>query len=119
MKKLAAVAIGLLVAAFSSVAMGREPNLSPRIVASTDLPREAHQTLERIKTGGPFPYQKDGIVFGNFERRLPPHERGYYHEYTVPTPKARDRGARRIIAGRAGEFYYTDDHYNSFKRIRE
>jgi ribonuclease T1 len=88
-------------------------------VALADLPHEAQQTLALIKDGGPFPYSRDGIVFGNYEKRLPLHERGYYREYTVPTPARRDRGARRIIAGRDQEFYYTADHYRSFRRIRE
>jgi len=83
------------------------------------LPREAQATLVLIQQGGPFPYAKDGAVFGNFEKRLPFRERGYYHEYTVPTPGSRDRGARRIIAGRGGEIYYTDDHYRTFRRIRD
>jgi len=89
------------------------------------LPAEARATLARIKAGGPFAYAKDGSVFGNREKRLPPHSRGYYREYTVTTPGARGRGARRIVAGAsgdargAGEYYYSDDHYNSFRRIRE
>ena len=82
------------------------------------LPKEARETLALIKRGGPFPYKQDGATFGNFEKRLPMRARGYYHEYTVPTPGARDRGARRIVAG-GGEYYYTDDHYRSFRRIRE
>ena len=88
-------------------------------VASTDLPREARQTLDLIKQGEPFPYERDGITFGNFEKRLPLHPRGYYREYTVKTPSRRDRGPRRIISGQGGEYYYTDDHYRSFRRIRE
>ncbi len=88
-------------------------------VALADLPPEAHTTLRLIDQGGPFPYRRDGVVFGNYERRLPMRPRGYYHEYTVPTPGARDRGARRIIAGNDGERYYTDDHYRTFRRIRE
>jgi ribonuclease T1 len=92
-----------------------------------ELPAEAFDTLARIRKGGPFPYRKDGTVFGNFERRLPLQERGYYREYTVKTPGSRDRGARRIVAGEgdtgdvrtSGEYYYTDDHYGSFRRIRE
>jgi len=84
-----------------------------------ELPKEARQTITLIKQGGPFPYKKDGTVFGNFERRLPAHERGYYKEFTVPTPRARDRGARRIILGKGGELYYTDDHYETFRRVRE
>jgi len=83
------------------------------------LPREAQATLALIKAGGPFAYAKDGSVFGNRERMLPPRQRGYYREYTVRTPGARDRGARRIVAGTPGEYYYSDDHYNSFRRIRE
>lgn len=97
-------------------------------VALADLPPEAQRTLRLIQRGGPFPYpRKDGSTFGNFEKRLPQQTRGYYREYTVPTPGSRDRGARRIIAGSgrnddvatSGEYYYTDDHYRSFRRIRE
>lgn len=88
-------------------------------VAASELPAEARATIERIRTGGPFPYRRDGVVFGNFEERLPIKARGYYREYTVRTPGANDRGARRIVAGKGGELYYTDDHYNSFRRIKE
>ena len=97
-------------------------------VAISSLPAEAKQTLQLIRQGGPFPYlHKDGSVFGNFERRLPPQARGYYREYTVPTPGRTDRGARRIVAGKgsnnsvatSGEYYYTADHYRTFRRIRE
>ncbi|MGH8673878.1 MAG: ribonuclease domain-containing protein [Burkholderiales bacterium] len=88
-------------------------------VAATTLPPEARETLALIRSGGPFPYHKDGAVFGNREALLPKRERGYYREYTVRTPGTRDRGARRIIAGRGGEYYYTDDHYRTFRRIRQ
>ena len=88
-------------------------------ISVAELPYEARQTLTLIKSGGPFPYKRDGIVFGNFEKRLPLHQRGYYQEYTVKTPGRRDRGPRRIVAGERGEFYYTDDHYRTFRRIRE
>lgn len=92
-------------------------------IAIADLPKEARHTLVLIKQGGPFPYSKDGAVFGNYERVLPERKRGYYHEYTVKTPGARNRGARRIIAGgepaTSGEYYYTDNHYATFKRIKE
>jgi len=88
-------------------------------VAVAELPKEAHATLALIKAGGPFPYDRDGIAFGNREGHLPKRERGYYREYTVKTPGSRDRGARRIVAGRPGEFYYTDDHYRTFRRIVE
>lgn len=87
------------------------------------LPREAQQTLWLIKKGGPFPYPKDGSVFRNYEQILPKQQRGYYREYTVKTPGARNRGARRIVAGgepaSSGEYYYTDDHYATFRRIKE
>jgi ribonuclease T1 len=73
--------------------------------------------LGLIDSGGPFPYSQDGGVFGNFERLLPAHQRGWYREYTVPTPGEGDRGARRIIAGQDGTRYYTADHYDSFARI--
>ncbi len=83
------------------------------------LPPEARATLTLIKQGGPFPYQRDGVVFNNFEKLLPPQARGYYREYTVRTPGRRDRGPRRIVAGKHAEYYYTEDHYQSFRRIRE
>ncbi|WP_405734230.1 ribonuclease N [Streptomyces sp. NBC_01537] len=86
-------------------------------VAQAQLPAEAQDTLKLIDAGGPFPYAKDGTVFGNFEGLLPSRRRGYYHEYTVPTPGESDRGARRIITGQGGEFYYTDDHYASFRAV--
>ena len=89
------------------------------VVQAEELPREARETLVLIQQGGPFPYRRDGVVFGNRERRLPSRPSGYYREYTVPPPGARDRGARRIITGTQGEYYYTDDHYNTFRRIRE
>jgi len=88
-------------------------------VTLADLPKEGRETVLLIKQGGPFPYKRDGAVFGNFERQLPVKERGYYREYTVPTPGSHDRGARRIIAGRGGEYFYTDDHYQTFHPIRE
>jgi ribonuclease T1 len=88
-----------------------------RWVAVSQLPDEADETLRLIDSDGPFPYDRDGVVFGNFERILPGHQRGYYHEYTVPTPGEHDRGARRIVTGGPGEYYWTGDHYASFERI--
>lgn len=92
-------------------------------IAIGDLPREARATLSLIRNGGPFPHRKDGVVFGNREKLLPLQRRGYYTEYTVPTPGVRSRGARRIVAGgdpqTSGEYYYTEDHYQSFLKIRE
>ena len=101
-------------------AVAREPQkTTPNEVTLADLPKEGRETLATIKRGGPFPHKQDGAIFGNFERRLPEKNRGYYREYTVPTPGSRNRGARRIIVGRGGEYYYTDDHYQSFQRVRE
>jgi ribonuclease T1 len=76
-------------------------------------------TLELIQRGGPFPYDKDGSVFGNRERKLPARPRGYYREYTVPTPNAPNRGTRRVVQGRDGDTWYTSDHYRTFVRIDE
>ena len=84
-----------------------------------ELPTEARATLALIKAGGPFPYAQDGRVFSNREKLLPLQNRGYYREYTVRTPGVRDRGARRIVAGSGGEYYYSADHYRSFMRILE
>ena len=91
-------------------------------IALTQLPAEAKATHGLILTGGPFPYPKDGISFGNRESQLPRQAKGYYHEYTVTTPGSRDRGARRIVCGgkpptKPAVCYYTDDHYASFRRI--
>ena len=88
-------------------------------IEKKQLPKEAIETIALIGKGGPFPHQRDGAPFGNREQLLPPRERGWYLEYTVKTPGARDRGARRIVAGRDGTLYYTEDHYRSFKRILE
>jgi len=88
-------------------------------VALKALPPEAAQTLALIRAGGPYPYKRDGITFFNRERLLPERPKGYYREFTVPTPGLSHRGAKRIVAGRGEEFYYTADHYRSFKRIRE
>lgn len=83
------------------------------------FPPEVAETVDLIQQDGPFPYSRDGAVFMNREGLLPKHERGYWREYTVPTPGESDRGARRIIAGRGGELYYTADHYRSFVRLKE
>jgi ribonuclease T1 len=95
---------------------------APAKVLLLELPQEAVRTYRAIRSGGPFPYDKDGSVFGNRERRLPSQPRGFYREYTVKTPGSSDRGARRIICGgmkpTAPEAcYYTADHYTSFSRI--
>lgn len=90
---------------------------TPNVVPEA-LPQQAQDTLALIDAGGPFPYPgKDGSTFLNLEGLLPDHERGYYREYTVPTPGEDDRGARRLVVGRGGETYYTDDHYESFEEV--
>jgi ribonuclease T1 len=99
---------------------GRDGDADPGTLATvslTSLPAQARQTVVLIDAGGPFPYDRDGVVFENREGMLPPEQSGYYHEYTVPTPGAADRGARRIIRGDAGELYWTGDHYRTFARI--
>ncbi len=88
-------------------------------ITAAEMPEEGRETLRLIKQGGPFPYARDGVVFGNYERILPRQTRGYYHEYTVKTPGLRHRGARRIVCGVVPECYYSADHYRTFKRIQE
>jgi ribonuclease T1 len=92
-------------------------------VARADLPREARETLANVRSGPPYPYERDGIAFGNREKRLPAQPRGYYREYTVRTPGEATRGARRIVCGGAPRApdtcWYTSDHYGSFQRIVE
>jgi ribonuclease T1 len=121
----AALAAGLL--CLAPAARARSTPEVQAVVPVGQLPQEAQRTLALIKRGGPFRFTKDGSVFGNLERILPRRPRGYYTEYTVRTPGRRDRGARRIIAGKgatgdpasSGEYWYTADHYRSFARIEE
>jgi ribonuclease T1 len=109
---------GLFGSAQAKQGVATESNAS---VALASLPTQGHETYQRIHQGGPFPYEKDGVVFGNRERSLPAQKRGYYREYTVKTPGSRDRGARRIVCGGPATTpdacYYTADHYASFRRI--
>ncbi len=129
------IAAGVL----SALVLARGDLPQSRDLRLNDLPREAHETLENIRRGGPHPYERDGIRFGNYEKLLPPAASGYYLEYTVVTPGVSHRGARRIVVGcerqrpapqpssllrlahcrDGGEFYYSPDHYRSFKRIVE
>ena len=117
--------IAFLVAAGVATAApvgARPPPALLQDVARAQLPPEAQETDRLIRAGGPFPHAKDGTVFGNRERLLPGQPRGYYREYTVRTPGARDRGARRIVCGgrqpaQPDACYYTEDHYASFRRI--
>jgi ribonuclease T1 len=109
------------VAGFATLVRGDAPR-SLGSVGLGQLPPQAQETDRLIHQGGPFPYPKDGVVFGNRERALPRESRGFYHEYTVPTPGAHNRGARRIVCGgnppsRPAACFYTDDHYQTFRRI--
>jgi len=123
--------VALAVAAFIWSGHGISPNGVPGTVRASIagspssalpefLPAEARATLDRIARGGPFTHRQDGVVFGNYENLLPQEPRGYYHEYTVETPGADTRGTRRIITGGAPPviYYYTDDHYRSFRVFR-
>lgn len=93
------------------------PRTALRTVPWNELPIQAKQTLCLIASRGPFPYPRDGVTFGNYERRLPDQPSGYYHEYTVPTPGSADRGARRVIVGADESFFYTADHYATLVEI--
>ena len=115
------VGVALAAAVPALQALGPLPTALPE-VSLAELPSQARTTYRPIFKGGPFPYDKDGTVFGNRERLLPSHPRGYYREYTVKTPRERSRGARRIVCGgwqatRPDACYYTADHYASFARI--
>lgn len=134
-----------LALAFSALAAARgdAPQSQTKTQAAetrvAELPQEARETLQLIRRGGPYPHERDGVTFGNYEKLLPPAQRGHYREYTVMTPGVRHRGARRIVVGcerqrqasspssllrlahcrDGGEFYYTADHYRTFRRIVE
>ena len=118
---------GVLLAAagVGSAAWAKAPTVGAASeVSLSTLPPEAKTTHRLIVSGGPFPHHKDGSVFGNRERQLPPKARGYYREYTVKTPGSRDRGARRIVCGgkppvQPESCFYTADHYTSFQRISQ
>ncbi|MET0952703.1 MAG: ribonuclease domain-containing protein [Aeromicrobium sp.] len=99
--------------------VGPDPDRPAAGAATSQLPVQARDTLELIDAGGPFPYDRDGAVFMNRERLLPRHERGFWREYTVPTPGESDRGPRRLVVGEDGSAYYTADHYRSFRQVRE
>jgi ribonuclease T1 len=134
MARVAAIKLALTSALFAAAVAGA-PQVQARgpwdglfrdgavTVRVAELPRPGQETYELIRQGGPFPYDKDGMVFGNRERQLPTERRGYYREYTVKTPGSRDRGARRIVCGGPARTphacYYTADHYASFRKIVE
>jgi len=120
-----AISTAVVAATFASAAtlvQAKESAAASQTVTLAQLPAQAQATYGLIRAGGPFPYAKDGVTFGNRERLLPIQSRGFYREYTVPTPRSHNRGARRIVCG--GEpptqpraCYYTGDHYASFSRI--
>ena len=93
------------------------PSSGLATMRAADLPSEGRAVLALIDKGGPFRYQQDNTVFANNEGLLPMRPAGYYHEYTVPTPGSPDRGARRLIAGKDGDIYYTADHYDTFRQV--
>ncbi len=123
----------LAVSALGTVGFASARDTAPLIrdvpqIQASELPREARDTLSLIRKGGPYPYAKDGSIFSNRERVLAKQPRGFYREFTVKTPRSRDRGARRIVCGGIvakqqtqvlATCYYTDDHYASFKKIKE
>ena len=139
MQKAAKRLVVLVAALFAVAVFARSDPSFQRDVRLPALPPEARQTLQLIHSGGPFPHERDGITFGNYEKLLPTAPRGHYREYTVATPGINHRGARRIVVGcerqrpvaaptgplrlaqcrDGGEFYYTADHYRSFRRIVE
>lgn len=98
---------------------GKTPDSGLDTIAESKLPKEAKATLALIRAGGPYKYDQDDKTFQNREGILPSQKKGYYREYTVVTPGSGDRGARRIIGGREGDRYWTDDHYDSFRQIQE
>jgi ribonuclease T1 len=117
---LALVGLVLLLIFGYTVHALRAGNGSPHLaqVSLSSLPVQAAQTVRLIEHGGPYPYpHNDGVVFHNDEHLLPGEPDGYYHEYTVPTPGSPDRGARRIVTGQAGQYYYTGDHYAHFVKV--
>ena len=115
--------LGLVLAPMSASARKSAETAALPSISLAELPPQGRTTYQLIQEGGPFPYDKDGSVFGNRERLLPAQTRGYYREYTVRTPGARNRGARRIVCGgkprTPDACYYTSDHYASFREIKE
>jgi ribonuclease T1 len=122
----AALAVGLAFFAGTCTDLVQAKSMPDAVIAAPialqDLPKEGQDTYQLIRQGGPFQYEKDGVVFGNREKQLPAAKRGFYREYTVKTPGERSRGARRIVCG--GEeprlpkqCFYTQDHYASFREI--
>ncbi|HET9340642.1 MAG TPA: ribonuclease domain-containing protein [Casimicrobiaceae bacterium] len=119
-RRAAAALVAAALVALATVACARTSSTS---ITAAELPKEARETLANVRRGPPFPFERDGVAFGNREKLLPAKPRGYYREYTVRTPGASTRGARRIVCGGAPTApeacWYTGDHYQSFARIVE
>ncbi len=119
--KLVLTSVLLALAGFGGAVQAKESISFSATVSLNQLPPQGIETYQLIRQGGPFPYGKDGVVFGNRERLLPAAKRGYYREYTVKTPRSRNRGARRIVCGGEATVpdacFYTADHYASFRKI--
>jgi ribonuclease T1 len=119
--KLVLTGILLVSSLTSGGVQAKEWTSSNATVALNQLPAQGVETYQLIRQGGPFPFEKDGVVFGNRERLLPAEKRGYYREYTVKTPRSRNRGVRRIVCGGPAAApdtcYYSADHYANFRRI--
>lgn len=114
----AALLSALLVGGTVSATTADAATASVGSICYGSLPSQAHDTLDLIAQGGPYPYSQDGVVFQNREGVLPSQSSGYYHEYTVKTPGDSTRGARRVVTGRrTQEDYYTSDHYATFNLI--
>ena len=114
-----AIVLALVSIQTYAYALGSSNDRDMPVIAASALPLEGRETRHLIKQGGRFLYARDGMIFSNFEKRLPKRERGYYHEFTVKTPGVRNRGARRIVCGQPVECYYSADHYRTFRRIIE
>ena len=112
--------LGALIGGASQATPVQQPDSLGTITLS-GLPEQGRETYRRIHEGGPWPYEKDGVIFNNREHLLPIRKRGYYREYTVKTPRVRTRGIRRIVCGGLATApdvcYYTADHYASYRRI--
>jgi ribonuclease T1 len=113
-----AIVAGVVAVALIGGAIDEDDGSSDlEVVQLDELPPEVGETIGLIRADGPYPYDEDGVVFGNREDQLPDQPTGYYREYTVETPGSSDRGPRRVITGEAGEVYYTEDHYASFVEV--
>ncbi len=114
------LAAGALVALIVLPSGGDDDKSEPTTTTAT-VPASEHTAIATVLVavggGDPLPYRRDGDVFENREAVLPAKPRGYYREYTVPTPGSEDRGARRLVIGADGDVWYTADHYRSFQQL--